>query len=61
MRELKVQIGNSGLGDYFRVADHSGPNVGDEHNEMIRDTLEWVLSYIAKRLKGRAGRAIRLV
>ncbi len=23
MRELKVQIGNSGLGDYFRVADHS--------------------------------------
>ena len=29
------------LGDYFRVADHSGPNVGDEHNEMIRDTLEW--------------------
>jgi hypothetical protein len=41
MRELKVQIGNSGLGDYFRVADHSGPNVGDEHNEIIRDTLEW--------------------
>jgi hypothetical protein len=20
---------------------HSGPNVGDEHNETIRDTLEW--------------------
>jgi hypothetical protein len=25
---------------YFRVADHSGTIVGDEHNEMIRDTLE---------------------
>jgi hypothetical protein len=30
----------SSLGDYFRVADNSGPNVGDEHNEMIHDTLE---------------------
>jgi hypothetical protein len=43
------------------VADHSGPNVGAEYNDMIRGTLEWMLRYIAERLEGRAGRAIWLV